>query len=270
MKRNLVITLCFLMLSVLTFNSTTAIGNKVDATQSATSTSSNTVELRDVITIVDKYLSQNTVKKEKITTMQEFKLKLLAQKYLDKEFNAEVFSVLDELENELGNGEFQYQGKIFKKSSIYFFRAEKLYYSNNKNKVFKQVADYVLTKCENKKEQWEILNQLFSSSDSKEMNPATIKNFDDALKLYFVLSEYFYNSNKKSLSEFSLAGGTRYYYSMSAAEIILYPFADIANYLGNKLTNAQKELILNQTLKYVELEGNIFDIAVKIYYYLSK
>lgn len=258
------------MFSVVMISSTTAIGNKVDATQSSTSTSPNTVELKDVITIIDKYLSQNTVKKEKITTTQEFKLKLLAQKYLDKQFSSEVLSVLDELEKEIGNAEFSYLGYIFKKSAIYFSRANNLHYSGNKNKTFEQVADFVLTKCDNKMEQWEILRELFQKS-SEDINPSNIKNFDDALKFYFVLSEYFYTHDQNALFKnfFSYLSNV-IYLDMNAAEMVLYPIAVLSESLGDKLTKDQKELILNEVFKYVELEGEVIDIAVRIYYYLDK
>lgn len=260
----LIVLLVFYSIGLCATNTTTNTNNKNSPTETTKS-----VKLEDIITLIDKYLSQNSVNVQKLSADKEFQLKILAQKLFDKFSSSESFNTLAEMEKLIGNSEFKYDYIIFKTGTIYYFRARLLYYADDANSMFDQIVDFVMNRSKNKKEQWQILNALFDSY-IESLDLENLRNFDNALKLYFVLSEYFYKADKKFFYESPFSTLITVATVETAVSTILRPIVNVAKNLSNKLSEDQKLLILKEAMMYIELEKSYPDEVVKIYYYLNK
>ncbi|EKF49045.1 hypothetical protein H17ap60334_07813 [Thermosipho africanus H17ap60334] len=111
-----------------------------------------------------------------------------------------------------------------------------------------------------------ILREFLKSIGRGNIDPNQIPNFDEIIKLYFVLIDYYVHNDPNKLIQNPYTTLNVIYSSQGTDEIALEPIVEISRNVGSKLTDEQRQLILNEVLS--KYSDN--DLAVEIYYNLTK
>ena len=228
-----------------------------------------TITLDDVIKAIDEYLSQNKIEIAEITSETSFKIKLLIQEFNDKFFSfdkTEAYNTLNKIEQLLDGSTVKYKEYVFNINAIYYYKAQTIPWIQEKEEAIQEVSDYVLNKVSSKYDQVVILRELLKSIGKGNIDPNQVPNFNELLKLYFVLIDYYVHNDPDKFLQDPYVTYFIIYGSQTAVDKALEPIVEISKNVGSELTDVQKQLILNEVLS--KYSDN--DLAVEIYYNLTK
>ena len=227
------------------------------------------ITIEEVIQVIDEYLAQNQINISEVTSEKSFKIKLLIEEFCDKFFSldkTEAYYTLNKIEQLLDCSTIKYKYTIFNINSIYYFKAQTIPWIQEKEKAIQEVSKYVINKVSTKYDQVVILRELLKSIGRGNIDPNQIPNFNELLKFYFVLIDYYVHNDPNKLIQTPYSTLHVIYSSRATDEIALEPIVEISKNVGSKLTDTQKQLILNEVLS--KYSDN--DLAVEIYYNLTK